>query len=70
MVNGQLYWVATARELAALRERPFAYAGPLRDPVTREWFEPGAGSPRREDGAQILLFASEESAAEFDGRTS
>ena len=69
-VNGQLYWVASAEELAMLRESPSTYSGPLRDPVTRDWFEPNRHSPRREDGSQILLFASEQTAAEFDGRTS
>jgi YHS domain-containing protein len=65
-VNGQLYWVASREELTALRARPFAYTGRLRDPVTGSWFEPSASSPRRERAGEILLFSSERSASEFD----
>ena len=65
-VNAQLYWVANDDEAKRLREKPFAYTGRLRDPVTREWFEPGEPSPRRMIGSQLLYFASEETAAEFD----
>ena len=66
-VNGQLYWVASDDGLKRLRETPFAYTGRLRDPVTREWFEPDATSPRRDAGSEVLYFASEDTAAEFDG---
>lgn len=71
-VNGQLYWVASRDELAELRARPFAYSGALRDPVSGEWFDPGPDSPRRGDGDgdQILIFASEQTASEFDARPS
>ena len=67
-VNGQLYWVATDDEAERLRETPWAYSGRLRDPVTRHWFGPTATSPRRDAGGEVLYFASQATATEFDRR--
>lgn len=66
VVNGQLYWASSPGRTAELRASPYAYTGPLRDPVTGAVFSPKSSSPRRDVGDEILYFSSEESAGAFD----
>ena len=65
-VNGHFFWVAEEAELTAFRTAPHTYSGPLLDPSTHEWFDPGPDSPRVDVDGEILLFASEDSRRAFD----
>ena len=64
-VNGQFYWVSSGDNIRRFRESPHRYTGPLRDPVTREWFDPARSSPQRTIQGQILYFKSKRTEREF-----
>jgi hypothetical protein len=59
-VNGHLFWVSSEANLETMRADPYKYTGKLLDPVSHEWFLPGAESPRLDIGEGILLFSTAE----------
>ena len=66
VVNGQFYWASSPQQTLILRASPHSYSGPLRDPVTSEWFSPTSSSLRRDVSEQLFYFISAASAEEFD----
>jgi YHS domain-containing protein len=65
-VNYETFYLSDAATRARFEAAPHEYAGKLTDPVSRARFIPSAGSPRREVGERVFLFASAETAARFD----
>jgi hypothetical protein len=61
VVNGHYYWTSSAEHTAVFRSAPHRFAGVVRDPVTHEWFDPTASSPRRELGDEIIYFKTSSS---------
>jgi YHS domain-containing protein len=66
VVNGQFYWASSPQQTLAFRASPHLYSGPVRDPVTGQWFSPTASSQRRDVGARIFYFIGPESFRDFD----
>ena len=66
VVNGQFYWASSPQQTAVLRASPHSHTGPVRDPVTGQWFSPMSTSPRRDLDERIFLFVSATSAGAFD----
>ncbi len=66
VVNGQFYWASSPHDAEALRAAPYAYTGPVRDPVDARWFTPTESSPRRDVCDQVLYFSNPESTDKFD----
>ena len=66
IVNGHFHWTSSQENLDAFRASAYEYTGPVLEPNSHEWFTPTPRSPRRDIDGEILYFASEESAQEFD----
>jgi YHS domain-containing protein len=66
VVNGQFYWASSPQRAALLRASPHSYSGPVRDPVTGQWFSPTQSSPRRVVDDAFFYFSTAASAGKFD----
>jgi len=65
-VNYEIYYFADAENKRAFDATPLRWCGAVTDPVTRERFQPGDDSPRRERDGRVFYLASQTSAASFD----
>lgn len=66
-VNYEAYYFCDDAAMNKFVAAPYQYTGKVTDPVTRERFEPTAGSPHRSYGGRLFYFATAETATAFDG---
>jgi YHS domain-containing protein len=65
-VNWEAYYVSSEAALVRFNSEPYRFTGKVTDPVTKERFFPGEGSPTRKHSERLFYFSSEETAAQFD----
>ena len=65
-VNNCLYYLCCEPCVGWMRDKPWLYLKEAQDPVSHKWFKVVEDNPRSSIAAQVFLFESAETKAQFD----